>query len=113
MTEPHAELLRAAARHRMLKSARIVFNSDSSSFNVTIRDMSDSGVRLRLGAPFVVPHTFDLLISNPNTGTHERRACETRWQRGDQVGAHLVTIIATKDDARVARPSLRRKPVGA
>ena len=65
---------------RTLKAARVVFNSDCSSYDVIIRDMSDSGVRMKLGAAFAVPDHFDLIIANPNSGKKDRKACEKVWE---------------------------------
>lgn len=114
MTDPAPELPRASPRHRTLKAARIVFNSDFSSFDAVIRDMSEGGVRLKLGTPFIVPHLFELVILNSNTGVPERRTCETRWQRGDQVGARFVSARAeAAPPSAPAAPTLRRKPIGA
>jgi hypothetical protein len=78
------------------------------TYDVTIRDLSEGGVKLKLGAPFAVPPTFLLMILNPNTGVTENRACETRWQRGDQVGAQFVAALPDRPVTRLAPASLRR-----
>lgn len=114
MTDSKPILPRSAPRLRTLKAARVVFNSDCSSYDVVIRDMSDSGVRLKLGAAFAVPDHFDLIIANPNSGKKDRKACEKVWQRGDQVGARFLTVVAMSNTTPpLEAPRLRRKPIGA
>lgn len=85
-----AEGSRTHRRQRVLKSARIVFNKGLSSYNATLRDISEGGVKLRLEAAMPVPRVFELVILNPNTGKPEHHLCERRWQRGDLVGAKYI-----------------------
>ncbi len=105
MTDPEAESPRQSPRQRTLKGARIV--CAGSTFDVTIRDLSESGVKLKLGSAFAVPPMFELVILNPNTGVTEKRDCETRWQRGEQVGAQFVAT-PEKPVTRLAAAGLRR-----
>jgi len=107
MTDPESESPRQFARQRTLKGARIVC-AGSLTFDVVIRDMSEGGVKLKLGSPFVMPSTFQLHIPNPNTGIAERRACKTCWQRGDLAGAQFITAAPEQQVQRLAAPSLRR-----
>ena len=107
MTDPETESPRQSPRQRTLKGARIIC-AGSLSYDVTIRDMSEGGVKLKLGSPFAVPPAFVLVILNPNTGISEKRACETRWQRGDQVGAQFVASLPDTSGTRLAAASLRR-----
>lgn len=107
MSEQEAESKRRSQRQRALKAARIVCDG-SLTYDVTIRDLSEGGVRMKLGSPFAVPPSFVLVILNPNTGRTEKRACETRWQRGDQVGAEFVASEAIKPVAALAPVNLRR-----
>lgn len=75
--------------------------------NVTVRDISDSGVKLKLGAAtWSAPEEFDLIILNPTTGTPTTHHCQKRWQRGDLVGASF----AERGSSGPAKPSLRRNP---
>jgi hypothetical protein len=114
MTDSKPILPRSSPRLRTLKAARIVFNSDYSSYDVLIRDLSDTGVRLKLGSAFAVPDHFDLIIPNPNSGRKDRKACEKVWQRGDQAGARFLTVSAKPETTPLPEaPRLRRKPIGA
>jgi len=90
MPDTTEESLRAHRRQRVLKAARVIFNKGLSSYEATLRDLSEGGVKLRLQAAFPVPRLFQLLILNPNTGKPETHACEKRWQRGDLVGARFI-----------------------
>jgi len=107
MSDQEPEAPRQFQRQRTLKGARILFDG-MKSFDVTVRDMSEGGVKLKLGSPFAVPAEFILIIHNPNTGVSQKRGCQTRWQRGDQVGAQFVDIEPAKAIARLAAPGLRR-----
>lgn len=107
MSDPGPEHPRRYQRQRALKGARIQVDG-MKTYDVTIRDMSEGGVRLKLGSPFAVPDEFLLIIHNPNTGHSEKRMCEKRWQRGDQVGAQYVEREEAKPVSRLAAPSLRR-----
>ncbi len=91
---------RTHPRLRTLKMARLAFRDAHCSFDVTIRDVSAGGVKLRLPTPFVVPRVFDLIILNPNTGQPVSRACALCWQHGALAGARFIG----SDDAREPRP---------
>ncbi|MFN3912202.1 PilZ domain-containing protein [Hyphomonas sp.] len=106
------EVPRHFPRQRALKAARMICDG-ASTYDVTIRDISDGGAKVKLASPFVVPERFTLVILNPNTGVPERKACEKRWQRGDQVGAQFLVTSTPTDSPPPATASLRRKPIGA
>lgn len=107
MTDPGSEAPRKYPRQRTLKGARIQFDG-LKTYDVTVRDMSEGGAKLKLGSPFAVPPAFLLIILNPNTGISERRACELRWQRGDQIGAQFVEHEQAAPMPKLAAASLRR-----
>lgn len=91
MSPPGPESPRNPPRQRTLKGARIVFNNGRSSIDVLIRDMSESGAKLKLGtAGWAAPDAFDLVVLNTNSGVSTTYHCEKRWQRGDLVGARFV-----------------------
>ncbi|MCA8901545.1 MAG: PilZ domain-containing protein [Hyphomonas sp.] len=87
---------RAHARQRVLKSGRILLKGHTSTIDVLIRDLSATGVKLKLANPWIVPDRFDLTIANPATGTSETHACEKRWQRGLMAGARFIDPDAPK-----------------
>lgn len=100
-------------RLRALKKARVVFNDTCSTYDVVIRDISEGGVKMKLGAPFAVPALFTLMILDPGTGTYDRRACELRWQRGDLAGACFIENDAATPSAGQRLQRLQRKAPGA
>lgn len=107
MTGP--EHPRAHPRQRTLKGARIIFNNGQSSYDVVIRDLSEGGAKLKLGAAtWIVPDHFDLIVSNANTGTPTRHHCEKRWQRGDLVGARFLQAPQKRLPAAPAAANLRQ-----
>lgn len=107
MSDQEPESPRKFQRQRTLKGARIEFDGQKS-YDVTVRDMSEGGVKLKLGSPFAMPAEFTLIIHNPNTGIAEKRGCQTRWQRGDQAGAQFADIDPAKPVSRLSAPGLRR-----
>lgn len=98
MPDTTEESLRAHRRQRVLKAARVIFNKGLSSYDATLRDISEGGVKLRLQTALPVPRVFQLLILNPNTGKPESHICEKRWQRGDLVGARFIDNKPISDE---------------
>lgn len=68
---------RTAARHRVLKGARIEFGS--SVFDCTIRNISDTGAALDL-SPVGIPAEFTLVAEGI------RRQCKVVWRKEKRIG---------------------------
>ena len=81
---------RDVPRHRVLLAGRIVINALQSTYDVTLRDLGDEGVKIKLSDAVDIPARFVLLIKEPGTGTYTRRNCEKRWQHGNMVGARFT-----------------------
>jgi len=79
MTEPNK---RNAPRQRVLKEGKIVTMDKWSVFDCTIRDISETGARLRCADPASVPADFRLLVRASNS----IRTARVVWRRADQVG---------------------------
>lgn len=75
---------RQSRRHRVFKGAKIVVGP--STFDCTIRDMSDGGARLRVPESFAAPAQFDLRISDSG----EQRRVAVRWQVGIDLGVQFL-----------------------
>jgi hypothetical protein len=73
---------RACIRQRRLKEARIVFNGRKSVLSCLVRDVSDSGFRIKIGEPFRVPDIFEL--SMPGRAARPARKV---WIGTDELGA--------------------------
>lgn len=106
---------RAALRKRVLKGARIAFNERSSTLSCTVRDLSETGARLRVAQGQAVPAKFDLIIDSDGF----EASCSVVWRRNEEVGVRFdapPTIKSEKKQQVVTAidrspPSLRRKPI--
>jgi PilZ domain len=78
---------RKAQRRPTLKGGRIVFNSDRSTFDCTVRNLSRQGAKLQVGSSIGIPDSFDLML--PNT---ERQACKVVWRKQREVGVEFINI---------------------
>ncbi len=84
---PEADERRAARRQRVLKRGKIVAAASlDSSIDVTIRDMSETGAKLKLQAPMILPTFFDVVIVTDNLLYPSRLA----WQRSELVGVSVT-----------------------
>lgn len=77
---------RQERRARVLREAKIVFNSGASLIDCFIRDEHEEGARLRVPAPTVLPDSFQLLW----VADEIIREAETAWRRGDDLGVRFV-----------------------
>jgi hypothetical protein len=73
---------RAQRRMRTLKGAKIVFNGGFSSYECTIKNLSESGALLKFGAIVGVPNHFDLEIEH----AQPRIKCTVQWREGNFIG---------------------------
>ncbi|MBU1288352.1 MAG: PilZ domain-containing protein [Alphaproteobacteria bacterium] len=80
-----------APRQKTLKTGRIAINEMTSTFEVLIRDMSETGARLVMSDIYPLPLHFDLIVLNPNTGRPSRTPCQVAWQKGLTVGVMFRT----------------------
>ena len=80
-----------APRQRTLKSGRIAINELTSTFEVLIRDMSESGARLVMSDIYPLPKHFELIVLNPNTGRPSHTPCELIWQKALVVGVKFLS----------------------
>ena len=104
-------------RRRMLKSAVASYNDQAISMEVLLRDMSDTGVKLKLKENDVLPDRFHLYVEIDGINVE----CEAVWRRGLEIGAKFVSEVEVKVPLRSQtviptltgkKPSLlRRKPI--
>jgi len=107
--------MRRATRKRVLKGGTIVFNNRSSTLSCTVRDISETGARLRVQKDQLVPSDFDLMIEVDGL----EAPCSVAWRRGEEFGVvfrapptrvkHGRTQVVTAV-TRNAGPLLRRRP---
>lgn len=111
---------RRAPRKRTLKSALVIFNGRTSTLSATLRDISDTGARLRVSKDVAMPETFDLSIDSDGI----EAPCLLAWRRGEDVGVRFTGPIVKSAPKRAQvvtalksttpQPTgslLRRKPI--
>jgi hypothetical protein len=81
MTEDH----RAAARRRVLKGGRIVINDGFSTFECTVRNLSETGARLKVVSIIGIPDRFELLMDDGR-----KFACTAKWKTEFEIGVEFV-----------------------
>jgi PilZ domain len=72
---------RVAPRHRVLKSAKIVLDG-WRAIDCTVRDISDTGAKLRIDGTVALPHKFQLLFITENM----IRPVQIAWKLQDTIG---------------------------
>ena len=77
---------RLSVRRRVLKDGKIVLMNNWSVFDCCVRDMSDTGARIRCQDPATVPDEFRLLIPNDNIIRNVRVA----WRRQNECGLYFT-----------------------
>ena len=79
-------------RRRTLKKAVASYDDQSISMEVVVRDISDTGARLKLKENSVLPNQFQLYIEIDGI----RVDCEVVWRRGLEVGAKFASEVKSK-----------------
>lgn len=73
---------RRAARRRALKGAQIIFNDGASVIDCVVRDVSETGAKLKIPSPLGVPDTFTLSVQVDDI----RYKCRVAWRRATEIG---------------------------
>ena len=81
MTDEH----RIAPRQRVLKGGRIVINDGFSTFQCTVRNLSETGARLKMASIIGVPDTFELVMDDGR-----KFACTVAWKTEFEIGVKFV-----------------------
>ena len=81
MTADH----RSAQRHRTLKGGHIVVNDGFSTFDCTIRNMSDTGAKLLVASSVGIPDRFALAMQDGRNF-----ACEVAWRTENEIGVRFL-----------------------
>jgi hypothetical protein len=80
---------RAALRHRVLKAGKIVFD-DWRAIDCQVRDISDTGAKIRIESTASLPHKFRLLIVADNT----IRPVQIAWKLHNTIGVAFTGDVA-------------------
>ena len=76
---------RDALRHRTLKGGRIVVNDGFSTFDCTVRNLSETGAKLEVTSSLPIPQRFELAMHDGR-----RFACEVAWRTETEVGVKFT-----------------------
>ena len=77
---------RLSPRHRTLRGAKVIYNNRMSTVDAQVRDISETGCRLRVSTAAHLPGTFFLAI----TGMPGERRCEVRWRNDAEMGIRFL-----------------------
>jgi PilZ domain len=73
---------RSASRQRAFLQGRILFNNRRSSIDCVIRDLSETGARLRFSGAVATPEVVELYIPNKDESLRAR----VQWRAGNEMG---------------------------
>ncbi|ODT70575.1 MAG: hypothetical protein ABS75_11910 [Pelagibacterium sp. SCN 63-23] len=76
---------RAVPRLRTLKGAKIVVNDGFSTFDCTVRNLSEAGAKLTVTSVLGVPQRFELALLDGR-----RFNCEMIWHRESEIGVKFL-----------------------
>ncbi len=104
---------RAAARQRVLKACVIAYSGRHITQIAAVRDVSETGARLRVDNSLTIPDTFELLLDLDGLEAD----CEVTWRKGREIGVRFTALRVVEPSRRqvVSQPhtkhtvSLRRK----
>ena len=85
------------ARKRIFKAGIASYQEDLLTTNCVVRDINETGAKLRFDEGAFVPESFALCI--PVDGT--KRDCEVKWRRDLDVGVNFVSEV--EEDSRTGR----------
>jgi len=72
---------RATIRHRTLKGGRVVTNAGYSTYDCTVRNLSEAGARLRVASIVGSPDEFELAMDDGR-----KYACHVVWRTEAELG---------------------------
>jgi len=76
---------RAAPRQRTLKGARIVINDGFSTFQCQVRNLSDTGARLKVASVIGIPDSFQLMLDDGRSFE-----CSVVWRKAEEIGVSFA-----------------------
>lgn len=75
---------RSQRRQRVLKGGTIIFNGGNSTIDCVVRDLSETGARLRVESVIGVPNEFELRVSDGRSWR-----CRMRWRSNTECGVEF------------------------
>lgn len=76
---------RTTVRHRTLKGGRIVINNGHSTFECTVRNLSEAGARIKLASVVGIPDGFELLMDDGR-----KYDCTVIWRTAAEMGVSFT-----------------------
>ncbi len=107
---------RVASRRRVLKAGIVASNDRRLTSTCMVRDVSETGARLKLESTVGIPDTFELIIEIDGL----EASCEVMWRSTNEVGVRFLGAPRQVAARRVqvvnalvppTAPKLRRKPI--
>jgi len=87
---------RIAPRRRVLKAGKVAYQSRFCVVECTVRDISDTGAKLRTDNTVSIPDTFELLIETDGFEAD----CEVVWRNDGDLGIRFLGAPRIVDSAR-------------
>lgn len=82
---------RQTTRQKSLLRGLAYLGNSPSAMNCLVRDVSDTGARLKFGGPINAPDTLDLHIPVRN----QTLRCKVKWREVDEIGVGFITEAGT------------------
>ena len=92
---------RRARRPRVFLAGRLIHGDAWLTLDCVIRDLTDTGARLKLPGPAALPSQVTLI----EVGTGMAHACEVSWRRLPEIG---VRFLSSDDLNKAGPPELAR-----
>jgi hypothetical protein len=80
---------RSSSRQKSFLQGRIYYNNRRSTVDCLIRDLSDTGAKLKFSEAITVPEAMELYIPNKE----EVRRARVEWRSGHDVGISFVEAV--------------------
>jgi len=95
---------RISPRKRAFLVGKIIYGGETYTIDCTIRDISDTGARVKVPDPFSIPN--NVIFLNPKTFS----AYETsvKWRKGDEMELSFDQPIPLDDESNPRVKILRR-----
>lgn len=90
---------RHGSRRRVLKAAKIVYANSTFVVDCTVRNMSDTGAKLRVDPSVQIPDTFQLFLKSDGL-VYE---CVSKWRRNGELGVEFTSAPRSVSDGGTDR----------
>jgi hypothetical protein len=100
---------RSLRRGRMLLTGKIVYGSAPYTFDCTIRDITETGARVRVTDPLSIPNHF-LLLDIRRFVAFE---AQVKWRRQNEMGLALTDRFSLDDQSNTRNRQLKQIAIEA